>query len=243
MIRPRQQCGDALDIARSCGELSVGGASEEEVVAAVNRHVDGKVRSVLLGAASSGPESTSPLSGDFTLEVRQSGVPGAGNGLFVASGAVRGGDVITLYPGTVYGPKEQSFMYALVFTDNDYLVTRYDSVVIDGKMKEGSASATALKNFQTRDNAMRKPRCRNMESVALGNYINHSKTAKNATFWDVDIPIDDPNTSPYIPNVLFTASNRPVPSVAVVALQTIPTGSEIFVDYRFKPHSAPSWYS
>mmetsp|Transcript_33787 Transcript_33787/g.52630 ORF Transcript_33787/g.52630 Transcript_33787/m.52630 type:complete len:321 (-) Transcript_33787:634-1596(-) len=38
----------------------------------------------------------------FNLSIEQSKIPGAGRGLFLAHGSFREGDILTLYPGTVY---------------------------------------------------------------------------------------------------------------------------------------------
>ena len=70
----------------------------------------------------------------FTLEVRPSGVPGAGLGVFVR-GEAAPGTTIALWPGLVYPPDclQRLPGYPNPQLTNDHLVARYDGAVIDAQ--------------------------------------------------------------------------------------------------------------
>lgn len=72
----------------------------------------------------------------FSLEVRASGVGhvDAGDGLWLAGGAGVG-QVVALYPGLVYPPLQHRHLpgYPRIDVDNDYLMSRFDMVILDAK--------------------------------------------------------------------------------------------------------------
>lgn len=69
----------------------------------------------------------------FTLRIKPSGVAGAGLGVFV-DGTAPEGSLLTLYPGKSYLPSEVRHLpgFPAVSDSNDFLMWRYDGVIIDG---------------------------------------------------------------------------------------------------------------
>ncbi|KAF6160840.1 hypothetical protein GIB67_036041 [Kingdonia uniflora] len=72
----------------------------------------------------------------YTLELKASEIPHkeAGQGLFL-KGEATVGTVIAFYPGVTYSPAYYQYIpgYPRVGTNNPYLITRYDGVVINAK--------------------------------------------------------------------------------------------------------------
>lgn len=70
----------------------------------------------------------------FVPKVLRSSIPDAGKGLHI-EGKAKAGTLIALYPGTCYMPSDLKWMpnYPEITKNNDYLIWRYDGIVIDGK--------------------------------------------------------------------------------------------------------------
>lgn len=68
--------------------------------------------------------------------VRESTIPNGGLGLHVGTQGVKAGSLLGLYPGIIYRPSDLRHMadYPDITKHNEYLIWRYDGVVIDGKV-------------------------------------------------------------------------------------------------------------
>lgn len=195
----------------------------------------------------------------YSLRVRDSTVEGGGRGVFV-QGCVKRGQLVSLYPGVAYMPSEVRLMDGV----NDYFISRYDGVVIDGA-SEVELDVSALGDVQTEH--LEHP-------FAVGHLINHPPQGKkpNVLQFMVDldarrlsskarclIPIKNYETTR---NTFERIENRAyrerVPSasrfvqegfhvrktIALVAMEDLVEGDEVFMDYRFNPEiqQVPQWY-
>lgn len=232
----------------------------------------------------------------FSVHVRESSIPNAGLGVFV-EGIAEAGSLITLYPGLTYRPSEVCYMpdYPNVSKNNEYLMWRYDGVIVDGSAD--SVSRVLAENGATAAQE------RELSAYASGQFVNHPPPggAPNALqySYDVDLRKLSQKCIPRVPNrnwvhddmlrenspstdafseqgpghrrVGFaqrtlrsledmairqrvasanssalqghTSSPRVFNGLAIVATGEI-KDEEVFINYRFNPHSAelPSWY-
>lgn len=72
----------------------------------------------------------------FDLEIKISAMPGAGKGVFLRKGRILRGQVVALYPGTVYMPYQPILLPSI---RNPYVFRCSDGVFIDGNYKGMSA--------------------------------------------------------------------------------------------------------
>lgn len=89
------------------------------------------------GQTVSGPKGSWPALHEhpdgFSLEITESSIthPAAGDGLFVR-GHCLPGSLVCFYPGTVY-TRPQVIHHPNVIDGNEYMIGRYDSLIIDGR--------------------------------------------------------------------------------------------------------------
>lgn len=148
----------------------------------------------------------------FVPRVRPSSVPSAGLGLFV-DGRAPGGSLVALYPGTCYLPSDLKELpnYPNITQDNDYLIWRYDGIVIDGKdagdldstldseagAYGGGTHATLQANSENVDNVYVHP-------LAQGHRVNHPPQGADANCLQFmfDLPLAS-SLRAVIPNRMF----------------------------------------
>ena len=140
---------------------------------------------------------TNPLG--FKLEVKRSGIDSTGLGLFVCEGRAKRGEILAVYPGTVFHPGGPLFFFGL---KNSYLLRRSDGFTIDGRPRGISRMAyRSLRNREVdqisgyfpsdeswvevetfRELLLQKQDSRRFSSTALfnaGHYVNHQPYGKN----------------------------------------------------------------
>jgi hypothetical protein len=102
----------------------------------------------------------------YSVSIRQSGIEGAGLGVFV-DGKVDAGSVLTLYPGVTYKPSQVIHMpdYPDVSKNNGYLMWRYDGIIVDG-------SPAAVSNVLAM-NCMGRQSTPELSRYAAGHLVNH----------------------------------------------------------------------
>jgi hypothetical protein len=204
----------------------------------------------------------------FTLEVRQSSAPGAGNGLWL-EGSAAIGQVVALYPGVSYPPQFHRNIpgYPLVAQSNPFLISRYDGVVIDAKpwgrgfFTLGSPGHTQAQNAAE----VALARLETCHPLALAHWANHPPPGKQpnvivAAFdW---MPgrfgeLEAQHLRHFVPLVGFNARyaqysskpkeewssmqcsvTEPTQGVVFVALRDL-KDEELFLNYRLNPN-APS---
>ncbi|ETK77933.1 hypothetical protein F441_16235 [Phytophthora nicotianae CJ01A1] len=172
----------------------------------------------------------------FTLNVEESSVPGAGEGVKLR-GSAPIGSLVALYPGIVYLPEHYKKKHHLSeLTNNPYARARFDSVIIDAK-KESS-----------------NPR----NPLAVAHKINHppSGTSPNVLGFAFEFPPEEPFTTKeydeLIPNNFVQEPSRLsmfgkraiVHGLAFIATADIADEEELFLNYRYNPdRPMPEWYA
>ena len=66
----------------------------------------------------------------FSVGRRHSNIPGAGRGVFVTDGVVHKGQIVALYPGTLYYPGERMLIQSI---RNPFILRCSDGVMVDGR--------------------------------------------------------------------------------------------------------------
>lgn len=66
----------------------------------------------------------------YSIGRRHSNIPGAGRGVFVTDGVVCKGQVVALYPGTLYHPGERLLIQSI---RNPFILRCSDGVMVDGR--------------------------------------------------------------------------------------------------------------
>ncbi|ETW10374.1 hypothetical protein, variant [Aphanomyces invadans] len=158
----------------------------------------------------------------YSLQVRDSTIPGAGRGLFV-EGRATAGTAIALYPGTVYLSEHYRKKYMHVVSNNPFARARFDGAIID-------ATNEAVPHTNP---------------LALAQMVNHppQDTLPNVIPMAFDFPPEDPfQSEPYhslIPNhfvhppsmLAMFGKRALVHSLVLVALTDI-EDEEVFLNYR-----------
>ena len=66
----------------------------------------------------------------YSIGRHHSNIPGAGRGVFVTDGVVRSGQIVALYPGTLYHPGERLLIQSI---RNPFILRCSDGVMVDGR--------------------------------------------------------------------------------------------------------------
>ncbi|CAH0477368.1 unnamed protein product [Peronospora belbahrii] len=172
----------------------------------------------------------------FTLNVEESSVPDAGEGVKLY-GSTLIGSLVALYPGIVYLPEHyKKKRYLSELLNNPYARARFDSVIIDAK------------------NESSNPR----NPLAVAHKINHppSGTPPNVIGFGFEFPPEGPfSTKEFdelIPNSFVKEPSRLsmfgkraiVHGLAFIAMTDIEDKGELFLNYRYNPdHPLPKWYT
>lgn len=158
----------------------------------------------------------------FIPVVRKSNIPEAGEGLFI-DGQAKAGTIVALYPGVCYLPSD---LYRIpnfhkFIENNEYLMWRYDGVVIDGQVaieiETDVPEATDVQqdlNKTVNNDAGTPPVELVMHPFSNGHRANHAPQGQtpNCLQYHLNIPITRCNASlrPYIPNTFYPASRRTI---------------------------------
>lgn len=198
------------------------------------------------------PGDMLPHPDGFELQVRKSLIdhPESGYGVFV-KGSILPGTVVALYPGTIYFSNN---ITQDVIDGNDYMISRYDDVIIDGRSwdrKQEIATKRAKQfehiNIKTHDlSRFRNP-------YGIGNYVNHPAPGvqPNLMAYSYDFPDEFPDDlKPYVPNEYHTPPKGFFrrPGVHMHALLLISRrkieNEELLLNYRYNPANPyPDWYA
>jgi len=178
----------------------------------------------------------------YEIKRLDSTIPGAGKGVFVTRGKIPAGSLVALYPGTIYWPHEPILIQSI---RNPFVFRCIDGVLIDGNDK-------GLSNIIYRSNARRDqlgpyPLCDTtwlgnelQNPLAVGQYVNNSpkKVPANVVYQEVDVPFRAiaPNLWKNLPNVWYgsgniASENAFLRTVALVSIEEINTGEEVFSSY------------
>jgi len=174
----------------------------------------------------------------FSLEVKISNIPGAGRGVFVKDGQVKEGDLVCLYPGTVYQPHHPILIQSL---GNQFIFRCCDGTLIDGS--HGWISRSIFRSCTGRDQiGMIKIADTSwltdypVNPMNIGQIVNNANDeySANVHYQELDIP----NTFPlllrkFLPNIKYESSgiDNELKIVYLQAIRDISKGEELFSTY------------
>ncbi|KAG2225756.1 hypothetical protein INT45_011424 [Circinella minor] len=175
----------------------------------------------------------------FSVQKCVSSIQGAGTGVFL-SGQCQAGQIVCLYPGTVYLPFEPLFFASIA---NSYVLKCYDGLFVDGKSTGLSArmyrSIYHRENWpgaiQTSDVTWLTENPRN--PLAIGQFVNNGTRThyrSNVRYHEIDLPTSFPTElRQYIPNIYWSGLDTLTHYTRVVALVATKdiNDTEIFSTY------------
>ncbi|KAN0008866.1 hypothetical protein ACTFIU_009532 [Dictyostelium citrinum] len=200
----------------------------------------------------------------FKLHVRKSDInhEEAGYGVHIEGECVPG-TVVAIYPGDTF---DGNNIPSHVISENDYMMSRYDGTVIDGRSWNKRADELILKEkffkkLGTKSSGTDLLCYKN--PFAIGNFINHPPIIKdlnngkdtdqtkepNVIAYSYNFRTNFPNhLSHYIPNKtvtehsIFNDTSVLRRSLLLIAFKPI-KDQEVFLNYRFNPDLPyPNWY-
>ncbi|KAI9469320.1 hypothetical protein BDB00DRAFT_264733 [Zychaea mexicana] len=159
----------------------------------------------------------------FSIQKCVSSVQGAGNGVLLR-GRCQAGQIVCLYPGTVYMPFEPLLFASIA---NSYILRCYDGLFVDGKSTGLSArifrSIYHRENWpgaiQTSDITWITDELRN--PLAIGQIVNNGTSTfhPNVQYHEIDLPPSFPTElRQYLPNIYWNGLNTMTHYTRVVAL-------------------------
>ncbi|KAL0074599.1 hypothetical protein J3Q64DRAFT_1777501 [Phycomyces blakesleeanus] len=193
-----------------------------------------QVENLLLTIETTNPESVS----GFSVHKQPSVIANAGLGVFL-KGRCKTGDIVCLYPGTVYLPFEPLLFVSI---SNRYILKCYDGVFVDGKSTGLSGkvfnSLYHRENWpgaiQTSDKTWMTQSPKN--PFAIGQYVNNGTqiNPSNVRYQELDLlPSFPVGLRQYLPNIYWASMDpmsTPFRIVALVAERDI-KDEELFSTY------------
>ena len=176
----------------------------------------------------------------FKLKLKKSNILEAGLGVFIAHGHVKKGDIVALYPGTVYMPSDSKFFQSL---KNSFMFQCHDYVCIDGKntgisksIYESCGHRDTLGPYKFCDFSWLNPKSPKCFNLNVGQFVNNRNKVfkQNVEYQELDVPN---NILPLklrcnFPNVNYNnigkSSTR---TVVLIATKEIFKGEELFSNY------------
>lgn len=168
-------------------------------------------------------------------------IPGAGAGVFLTHGLVEKGEIVCLYPGTVYQPYQPILFQSL---RNQFLFRCADGVIVDGNDRALSkiifrscAGRDQIGLVRTCDTSWLTPRPVNPLNV--GQFVNNGseRNPANVAYQEIDLPLTSfpLRLRKFLPNVNFASvsedGERDLKLVALVARRRIYAGEELLSSY------------
>ncbi|KAK4030230.1 SET domain-containing protein 9 [Daphnia magna] len=183
----------------------------------------------------------------YTVQLKQSTIPGAGVGVFVTQGIVTAGSIVAFYPGTIYRGTEPLLLQSIA---NPFIFRCIDGLHLDGK--DSGISRMIFKSCVHRD--LRWPFFPADLSWLTGDFINPLNCGQyvnnetpdfpcNVAYQECDLPLDrfPIELRRYLPNIYYSSSewNRAdfLRLVALVAVKDIVVDTELFSTYYTVVHA------
>lgn len=174
----------------------------------------------------------------FQLLRQKSNIVNAGKGIFVSKGMVKKGQVVAIYPGTVYFPSDLIFFQSL---KNQYIFSCSDNLLIDGKNNGISKLIYNSCSYRDKigpfDTSDRSWHSNSLECpINVGQYVNNKTKYQDANvfYQEFNIMKDFPlELRKFVPNVNVNGlhSVNFLRTVVLIALQDIHEGEEVLSDY------------
>ena len=197
----------------------------------------------------------------FVLRIKRSSIdhPSAGFGVHV-EGVVLPGTVVALYPGVAYFPHR---IPRAATRDNDYLIGRYDGVVLDARgwgeftpEVRAELRAWLYAGLEAGEASLRSARpSKYMNPFGIANYINHPPAGADANvvwhaydFTEANTPAEHrafiPNESARLADFSYPQLEALLSHSIVFVASRVISDEELFLDYRLNPNLPyPPWYS
>ncbi|XP_051542338.1 SET domain-containing protein 9 isoform X1 [Myxocyprinus asiaticus] len=173
----------------------------------------------------------------FNIKRKLSSLQSAGTGVFVTRGRALKGNIVAMYPGTIYQADEPIFFQSI---RNPFVFRCIDGILIDGNDK--AISKIVYRSCSGRDRF--GPFCLSdcswltphpVNPLAVGQYVNNcsNEMAANVCYQEFDIPNGFPlELRQYLPNVNYRPdTQRPLRCVVLVSLRDINIGEELLSNY------------
>ncbi|CAF1332675.1 unnamed protein product, partial [Didymodactylos carnosus] len=198
----------------------------------------------------------------FYLEKRRSKSPLInGDGTFLTGGSVTCGQLVAIYPGTIYRRYRDPLFFQSI--KNRFLLSRKDQIVLDGNdrglsksiflscyARDGSlyGDATWLLWNKLNRRTKKYPYIRN--PLTLGHYINHfpKNSLPNVTYFEFDFEFlqNYPQLYRYAPHVYYNSNEIEnilcMPSTVLISLRNIEENEELYSCYMNIPQSVHMEY-
>ncbi|XP_056592973.1 SET domain-containing protein 9 [Triplophysa dalaica] len=173
----------------------------------------------------------------FSVERKRSSLQGAGTGVFVTGGHVRKGNIVAMYPGTIYQADEPIFFQSI---KNPFIFRCIDGILIDGNDKAISKAVYRSCSGRDRVGPFHLSDCSWLTShplnpLAVGQYVNNCSNEReaNVCYQEFDVPNDFPlELRQYLPNNNYKSdTQRPLRTVVLVSVRDIRRGEELLSNY------------
>lgn len=172
-------------------------------------------------------ERQTKLKFGFVPVLRKSVIPGAGTGLHI-DGSAEAGSLLALYPGACYMPSDLRYLpdYPQITKNNEYMIWRYDGIVIDGKAAVDNDEAGDDGNTEEVDSssgsnsAVNVPSFREeqmectMHSFSHGHMVNHPMQGGSPNciqfMFDMHVSRELQELRHLVPNALHSTAKRSI---------------------------------
>jgi hypothetical protein len=180
---------------------------------------------------------------EFHLEVKESSLPSAGNGLFAISHKpILPGTVVALYPGLVHIPQTKDYIQTLLPDDNLMLMSRNDGSIIDGRTADiAPTNPYGFAQFINHCGDRHKPNCVQVTYDFPEDFI------KKSDQFPKHLRKLIPNEYAQLRSSIAQLDNvsHCMKGLAFVSMRHIKSGDELLIDYRLNPSAdhLPAWYA
>ena len=176
----------------------------------------------------------------FILNIKQSNISEAGLGVFITHGSVKKGDIVALYPGTVYMPYDSKIFQSL---NNSFMFQCHDHVCIDGKSTGISKSIykscghrDTLGSYKFCDFSWLNPKSSISFHLNVGQFVNNQNKVfqQNVEYQELDVPhkVLPLKLRCNFPNVNYNNIGKTFTrTVVLIATKDIFKGEELFSNY------------
>ena len=193
----------------------------------------------LLTAGERGKEVMKKCFG-FVCELGASSISKGGQGVFVREGRIAKGDLVAIYPGTLYSPYDPLL---LVSIRNQYILRCYDGVFVDGK--RGGMSGLVYRSCANRERVGGRLTCdlswmgeEPVNPLCLGQRVNNQNEVNTANVEYIEMNISvrqllpmQRRLLPYVNYSSVDCYHDSVRVVGLVAIRPVKQGDELLSNY------------
>jgi hypothetical protein len=181
----------------------------------------------------------------FSLSIGPSKLTDGGNGVFVSKGSIKDGQLVALYPGTIYLPFEPILFQSV---NNPFILRCFDGIHVDGKHR--GLSKAIYKSCALRDTVNCQLTCditwltltSPLNPLSIGQLINNHtrEIIPNVEYVELDLPANWPVFYySLVPNIEYgpllnlqnSSRERQRRVVAICATRDIQEKEELYSSY------------